>query len=485
MLLLRFAAGAGASLWGEQWYPVGVVATQPTSPTSQFLLGAPIVVFHDGTKWCTALDRCPHRFARFSEGCVVAGAIECPYHGWRFDGTDGSLVALPQADDDDDDQGVQMASSRCSALTLPTTISHGLIFAMAAPLFGIVPSPCSEPALETALDLDDVFAADGDFSWTDYSRDLPMDATTLLENVLDPSHLPFTHDGTISRRTAAGPVSFGPVERFSGDGFRVRRGDRGSSVNFFAPNLVVSETRRPNSFRDLNVVYAVPQLPGRCRLYVRVVFETKKLPNALARLAIRTIFSGPPWISHLTNHKVLEDDNIFLHFAEEELRDDHPTLSAPDWSSRLFMPTSADKTTIAFRKWIDRYTNGTGVTFVERASSARLAVTTATRKSLTDRLATHTDICTSCTRARNVAKRLASSAFVASHLSLAAAAAARVTHRKWLALLSCSLFLFAHFLTEKFLPEFENGSYPPRRNTLARLKPWRRKVINRDLGRGN
>jgi len=36
---------------------------------------------------------------------------------------------------------------------------------------------------------------------------------------------------------------------------------------------VFTATRRPASFSDWNVVYAVPVAPGRCRLFVRVVFE--------------------------------------------------------------------------------------------------------------------------------------------------------------------------------------------------------------------
>ena len=60
---------------------------------------------------------------------------------------------------------------------------------------------------------------------------------------------------------------------------------------------------------------ARPQSPGRCRIYVRVVFETGAMPNAGQRLAFRALFdAAPPWVAHLaTSHAVLEDDNVFLH----------------------------------------------------------------------------------------------------------------------------------------------------------------------------
>jgi len=40
------------------------------------------------------LDRCPHRNVPLSEGSVVAGNLQCPYHGWRF-GPDGQCVHIP------------------------------------------------------------------------------------------------------------------------------------------------------------------------------------------------------------------------------------------------------------------------------------------------------------------------------------------------------------------------------------------------------
>lgn len=40
-------------------------------------------------------DSCAHRRAPLSLGCVTpAGLIECPYHGWRYDGT-GACKAIP------------------------------------------------------------------------------------------------------------------------------------------------------------------------------------------------------------------------------------------------------------------------------------------------------------------------------------------------------------------------------------------------------
>lgn len=65
---------------------------------------------------------------------------------------------------------------------------------------------------------------------------------------------------------------------------------------------------------DWNIVYATPISPGRSRIFVRVVFEVAKIPMPLQQI-FQVAFSKelPPFFTHLSNHKVLEDDNIFLH----------------------------------------------------------------------------------------------------------------------------------------------------------------------------
>ncbi len=55
---------------------------------------------------------------------------------------------------------------------------------------------------------------DGSNDWVCLNtfRDLPYDALTLLENVLDSSHVPFTHHNTVGNRINAAPVELEIVE---------------------------------------------------------------------------------------------------------------------------------------------------------------------------------------------------------------------------------------------------------------------------------
>lgn len=63
------------------------------------ILGESIVLFRDGQGQVSALeDRCAHRNAPLSAGRLANGCIECPYHGWRYDGQ-GACVYIPSLGD--------------------------------------------------------------------------------------------------------------------------------------------------------------------------------------------------------------------------------------------------------------------------------------------------------------------------------------------------------------------------------------------------
>ena len=68
-----------------------------TKPISVDIGDQPVVLWRDAGGVVRALeDRCPHRRAPLSLGCVLAsGMIQCGYHGWTYDGANGRLVDIP------------------------------------------------------------------------------------------------------------------------------------------------------------------------------------------------------------------------------------------------------------------------------------------------------------------------------------------------------------------------------------------------------
>jgi vanillate O-demethylase monooxygenase subunit len=80
------------------WYVAGFTDELPPGQLlARTLLDEPLVFFRQPDGHAVALhDRCPHRFAPLSAGTLCDGgaAVQCPYHGLRFDGT-GACVHNP------------------------------------------------------------------------------------------------------------------------------------------------------------------------------------------------------------------------------------------------------------------------------------------------------------------------------------------------------------------------------------------------------
>ena len=69
----------------NHWYVVASSSEVKNEPVAIILWHKKIVLFRDGEGKVKALeDRCPHRQVQLSDGQIVAGEIECAYHGWRF-----------------------------------------------------------------------------------------------------------------------------------------------------------------------------------------------------------------------------------------------------------------------------------------------------------------------------------------------------------------------------------------------------------------
>lgn len=79
----------------DAWYVVAMSEELSDRPLARRLHGDPLVVFRgEGGQPAALLDRCAHRNVPLSGGQVVDCRIECPYHGWRYDG-EGDCRLIP------------------------------------------------------------------------------------------------------------------------------------------------------------------------------------------------------------------------------------------------------------------------------------------------------------------------------------------------------------------------------------------------------
>jgi phenylpropionate dioxygenase-like ring-hydroxylating dioxygenase large terminal subunit len=80
----------------DAWWPVARssdVTTQPMAVRVNEREWVAVRLVADGA--VSVLEaRCPHRLANLSYGTVVDGNLQCPYHGWQFDG-DGACAVIP------------------------------------------------------------------------------------------------------------------------------------------------------------------------------------------------------------------------------------------------------------------------------------------------------------------------------------------------------------------------------------------------------
>jgi phenylpropionate dioxygenase-like ring-hydroxylating dioxygenase large terminal subunit len=368
--------------WQQRWYALAALRDlDPAAPWRFTLLEQPLVLWWDraASQWRAFADVCPHRLVPLSEGRINdRGELECPYHGWSFEGT-GACTAIPQAKPAAAATACASPRSRCRSYA--TATAQGLLFVFAGD---------PEAAAAVPLPLVPVLEEPG---WLvqDTFRDLPMDALSLLENVLDVSHVPFTHHRTVGRRENAAPV-VAELTGFGPEGFTAswpegpRRGKLGSqATTFAAPGLMWHDLTAKGFARFLTVVYATPIRPGECRLIARFPFQfASRWPRLL--LGLR-----PRWLQHIGNHAVLEDDQVFLHWQER-------VLAAQGGSERFeqacFLPSSADVYVSGLHRWVREHG---GLPFPGQPLGPRLGPA-----ALMDRFEAHTRHCCSCRTAHRL-----------------------------------------------------------------------------------
>lgn len=200
-----------------------------------------------------------------------------------------------------------------------------------------------------------------------YTRDLPYGWDTLVENLIDPSHVPFAHHGMQGKRTDAIPINMTKPIDLGEKGFSFEWDDRTMGMmrsgtgEFRAPFMVNYDaeftTGTPRPFR-LSAV-CIPTKPGWSRgIIITRRGEDTEQAGENAETAVATIkkkkslfalvFSSlPPWLVHQLSNRFLDSDLAFLHFQEQERG------KRPDY----FMPAPADRCISALRKWIATYTS--------------------------------------------------------------------------------------------------------------------------------
>lgn len=163
------------------WIPIAPLKSLRNKPIKRILAGVPIVLWRSGNDILAAKDRCPHRNYPLSKGTIKNGALICPYHGWEFS-NEYACTKIPGS-------CPTSVSDNYKLEKIEVRIIYDAIFV------------CLRPAQQS---LDEIISTlppipdnnDFDFFWWELkpSKARVYDA---LDNVLDPFHTNFIHDGFI------------------------------------------------------------------------------------------------------------------------------------------------------------------------------------------------------------------------------------------------------------------------------------------------
>ena len=259
------------------------------------------------TEWSALVDACPHRLAPLSQGRVdpSTGCIECPYHGWSF-AADGELTALPQLDEG---RTIQAATGgNGDATSLPVDQAGDLLFVF------IPTEVCGEswPIDMLPEDMYPYLAGNIEKGTTYYTRELPYSFDFLIENFMDPAHVPFAHHSLQGTRDDGSPIemavaanNFTHVETTFVDICRGKQRD--GVLSFQRPSFYHFRTR-PNATAEYKPnleIYTAPISAGMCR----VIFPDFPLPLL------------PTFLGHAGSNRFLNTDT-WLHDAERLARMD-------------------------------------------------------------------------------------------------------------------------------------------------------------------
>lgn len=161
------------------WQPVARMSDLTDGPQRAVLLGEPLAVFlTEAGKPVVLADRCPHRGASLSLGQVRGEGVQCPYHGWEWEGGDGRCTRIPSLADQ------RQIPPEARVAAYPVREQWGLVWS-------VLGEPLGEPPDAPWLDEGDWQLGHGE------PFELPVSFGLMIENFRDVAHFAFVHEGTM------------------------------------------------------------------------------------------------------------------------------------------------------------------------------------------------------------------------------------------------------------------------------------------------
>ena len=232
--------------------------------------GEDLVLFRDRSGAARVFDAyCVHLGAHLGYGGVVVGdAIQCPFHGWRYDGT-GRCVEIPYA---------RKIPPRARLRVWPVCEKNGLVL--------VWRHATGEPPTWEIPDVPE-YASD---DWTPYERREWIIRTRnqeMAENVVDQAHFYFVHGTQTIADTEI--ETDGPVLRVvSSSKMGTPRGEADGRIEIETHGFGFGVTRFKGIVETLLVTSGAPIDDEH--VHMRLSFSVRKLPNSDATRGVGQAF---------------------------------------------------------------------------------------------------------------------------------------------------------------------------------------------------
>ena len=279
--------------------------------------GERVVLFRDASgTLCALIDRCPHRGVALSLGKLRQGTVECPFHGWCFDGQ-GRNTHVPWNPD--------AKREVLGATALPVREAGGLVWLFTGT------DATGEPHVPDIVRQPGVSLCGQKVRWA-------VHWTRAMENMLDSPHLPFVHKGTIGRGMA----------KLVGTGRRMDTSWTPTDYGARIENLIEGRAGTARlDYRFPNAMELFIDPPGRTFRMLAVCLPESDTHTQMCIYTVRSFMTARLFdpLFRWSNGRIAREDQAVLESSQP--------LAVPPAGEERSVRTDAP--TLAFRKlWFDR-----------------------------------------------------------------------------------------------------------------------------------
>lgn len=271
------------------WYPAVESANLTDTPVKVRMLGQDFVLWRDAAgKACCVSNTCTHRGGSLGDGKVNKGCIQCPYHGWRFDG-DGNCTAIPSLGPN------AKIPARTRIDAYPVEEKYGLVFCF----LGDLPEE-ERPPIMTIKE----WEQEG-WNYTTQTYQFDINFQRSIENGIDPAHNEFVHD---------------------------THGFKGEREEYFTPEVVPQSTEWGTGFEEW---IDAPPLPEEAMKKASGRFEDAKMWVGTGHEGAASLWTFIHPSEHMHIHQYMYECPIDEHHVRVWLINMRNFLIEPEHDERV------------------------------------------------------------------------------------------------------------------------------------------------------